>query len=92
MNLHFSTAAPVMMRANGCLVHPGDESRTISRADWGRHIGVGKQHSILRQLIKVRSLDRRFSVAGEIGRHIIDDDPQNVGAIRGLGNSEDAEK
>ena len=43
-----------MVRAEGRLVHTGDDRGPAGRADAGGRVGVGKASTLLRQLVDVR--------------------------------------
>lgn len=78
VDIQLPLAARVVMSANGRLVHPGDEGRAVGQADRRRDVRIRESHSTARQAIEMRRLDRRLSVGGEIGRHVVDDDPEDV--------------
>ena len=78
VDLQLPLAAVVVMSADGGLVHPGNERRAVGRADRRRDVRIREAHSAARQAIEMRRLDHRLSVGGEIGRHVVDDDPEDV--------------
>jgi len=84
VDLQLPLAAVVVMSADGGLVHPGNERRPVGRTDRRRDVRVREAHSAARQTIEMRRFDRRLSVGGEIGRHVVDDDPEDVRRLRCL--------
>ena len=70
------------------MVHAGDECRAIGRTNWSGDKCFGEHRSGLGEFIDVWRFYERLSVTGEVGRHIVDNDPEDVGsrgACRGGG-------
>jgi hypothetical protein len=75
--LHAAAAAVVMGPDRG-LVHPRDHGRAARGADGRRHEGVGEPRPLGGQAINVRGGHGPGAVAAEVGRHVVDDDPDDV--------------
>ena len=53
--------------------------RAPARATGRRgRIGLPELHALLRHFIEMRRVDQRFPVAGEVGRHVVDNHPEDV--------------
>ena len=67
------------MGTDGTLVATGDHRRAGCGADWRGGKGTEKTRTLSRQLIEIRCLDRRTTVAGQIGTDVLGEDPYHVG-------------
>ena len=81
MDLQLAPATTVLVGPNRSLVHSRYKSRPVCRANGGRYKGFGKPKSRLGQGIQIRRLDRLLPVAGKVGRHVVDNDPNYIRAI-----------
>jgi hypothetical protein len=52
----------------------------FGRTNRGSDECFGEHRSGLGEFVDVRRFDERLTVAGEVGRHIVDNDPENVGS------------
>ena len=82
MNLQLAAPAAVMMGADGGLIHPGDQRRPAGRADRRGDEGAGEPRALRaragpRAGVSISGL----AVAGEIRRHVVDDEPEDVRAF-----------
>ena len=87
-----AAAAAVMMGPDRGLVHPRDHRRATRGADRRRHEGMGESRSLGGQAIDVRGGHRRGAVAAEVGRHVVDHDPQDVGPVAGRSRRRDGDR
>ena len=83
-DLQFPPAAAVLVGADRGLIHARDEGRPAGRAHRRGDVGAGETRAFLRQLIDAGGRDRRFSVAGETRRHVVDDEPEHVRTLGGV--------
>jgi hypothetical protein len=68
------------MGTDGGLVHPGDHGGPGGGADGGGDKGVFETGAFTGELIDVWRFEGGFSVAGEVGGHVVDDEPHDVGS------------
>ena len=78
MNFLSPPTAAVVMSPDRGLVHPGDQSGPAGRTNRCGDEGLTKQRPVARESIDVRCFDQRLAVRGEIRRHIVDDDPDDI--------------
>jgi len=69
---------PHMVRADGVLIHPGDNGGPAWGTYSGRRERPGKSHPFPGQLIDVRRLRYRVSVTAQPRTEILDRDPYDV--------------
>ena len=74
-----ATAAAVMVRADRRLVHARDERRAARGADGAGDERVGEPRALGREPVHVRRRHEPLAVAAEVRRHVVDDDPDDVG-------------
>jgi hypothetical protein len=55
-------------------------------------VGIGELHTPCGKTIDIRSFDSRFAITGEMRRHIVGNDPDDIGSIIGVGYRPDKEK
>ena len=79
VDLEFAATAAVVMGSDRRLVTPGDEGRPTGRADGGSRKRPTEPRSLRSQLVDMRGVDRFLAIAGEVRRHVVDDDPDDVG-------------
>ncbi len=84
-DLQFAAPAAVVVRADGRLVAPGDEGGPARGTDRGGHERLAEPRAVLRELIDVRGPDQLLPVTGEVGRHVVHDDPDDVRPRRRFG-------
>ena len=80
MGFYFTSSAAVVVGADTGLIHAGDESRAIGRTNGGRDEGAGEFNAAFGHGIEVRCLDGRLAVGAEVRRHVVRDNPNDVGA------------
>jgi hypothetical protein len=89
-------SAAVVVRPDRRLVTARDQRRTAAGANWSGDERVGESGSLRGEPVDVRGRDRRFSVAGKIRRHVVNDEPEYVwtrlGGAGGEGDEETAEE
>lgn len=78
VDLYFSPTTAVMMRADGGLVHAGDEGGATGGTDWRRHVSPSEAGAFRREAINMWGLDGGFAITREMCGHVIDDEPQDV--------------
>ena len=72
------------MGTDGGLVHPCDHGGPGGGADGGGDEGVFETGAFAGESVNVWGLEGGFSVAGEVGGHVVDDEPDDIGS-RGVG-------
>jgi hypothetical protein len=75
VNFQFASPAAMLVRADGGLIHPGNQGRAARRTDRGGDIGLQELNPLLGQPIDMRCLDGSLAVTCEVRRHVIDHEP-----------------
>ncbi len=83
MNLFFPATTSMMVGSDGGLVTAGDEGRPTRGADRSGDKCLRKSNPALSESIDMGGLDELLTVAGKVCRHIVDDDPNDVGRLVG---------
>jgi hypothetical protein len=73
----------MLVSADAGLIHPGDQRRAACRAHGCRDERIAELRSLAGEAVHVRRLDCHFAIARKVGRHVIDDEPQDVRLFSG---------
>ena len=83
MVFELAASTPVMVGADAGLIHTRDERRAIGGADRGGDKRPGEHDAVGGHAIEVGRFNGSLTVARKVGRHVIGDNPEDVGPIIG---------